>query len=105
MSRKKQVIELESDGIGKEELFSLPPVVCPQCAGRGYFREEISRLEVKEIPCPYCEGKGRIFGTAFVYWQPYENEKSVIDNLKEFYHEMEKRTTYRSNRTGIAQSV
>lgn len=105
MSLKKQIIELESDGIGKEELFSFPPVLCPQCAGRGYFREEVSHREVKETPCPYCEGKGRIFCTTYVYWQPYTCEKSIINNLKEFYHEMEKRKAHRGYGAGTAQSV
>lgn len=94
MSRKKQIIELEADGVGKEELFSFPPIPCPKCAGRGYFTEEVSREEVKEIPCPYCQGKGQIFCTAYVYWQPYTGRENNITNLKEFYHEMEKRKTH-----------
>lgn len=94
MSQKKQIIELASDGIGKEELLSFPPVPCPQCAGRGHFTEEVSRQEVKETPCPYCEGKGRVFCTAHILWQPYGGEESIIRNLKELYHEMEKRTTH-----------
>lgn len=105
MSRKKQVIELESDGIRKEELFSFPPLPCPACAGRGYFTEEISRQEVKEIPCPHCQGKGNVFCTVFVYWQPYAGERNPINNLKDFYYEMEKRKDYRSDGERTTQLV
>lgn len=105
MSRKKQVIELEPEGIGKEELFSLHPVRCASCAGRGYFTEEVDRYEVKETPCSYCEGKGRIYATVYVCWQPYAGEKDVINNLKEFYHEMDKRKVGRGDGARTAQSI
>lgn len=91
MSKEKRTLEIESDGISKEELFNFPPIDCPQCNGRGHFVEEIGRDKIQETPCLYCGGEGVVMCTAFVWWHPYRGKASIISNLKQFYHEMEKR--------------
>lgn len=91
MSAKKQIIEIESDGVSKEELFTFPPIRCPQCGGYGFFVEEIGRDNMKETPCPYCDGMGSVACTVFAWWRPYRGEKSIINNLKQLYDEVGKR--------------
>lgn len=91
MSKKKRIVEIEPDGVSKEELFTFPSIRCPVCSGRGYFTEEVGRDTLKEAPCPYCEGAGQVSCTVFAWWRPHTEGHSSINNLKEFYYEVEKR--------------
>lgn len=94
MSTRKQIVEIESDGVRKEELFTFAPVRCPRCNGKGGFTEEIGRNTIKETPCPYCAGSGRVACAVLVWWRPYIGDESSIKNLKQFYDEVEKRGNY-----------
>ncbi len=67
MSKRREMIILETDGRIHKEAFCSRPMTCPYCNGRGWFYDG---LGLPETICPDCEGSGEVIALVTIDWQP-----------------------------------
>ena len=76
MSKTKQVLELSSPSMKtKHERLTGLVQQCNYCCGNGWLWSRYGSLNPVIVPCPMCEGTGKMQPVITIEWKPVCQDK------------------------------
>lgn len=76
MSKTKQVLELSSPSMKtKHERLTGLVQQCNYCCGNGWLWSRDAHLNPVNVPCPMCEGTGKMQPVITIEWKPVCQDK------------------------------
>lgn len=74
MSKTRQILDLSSPTIetGHERIIGLAQQ-CNYCCGNGWFWGLDEYHESVKVPCPICNGAGKVIPEIDIEWKPADN--------------------------------
>lgn len=73
MTSVKTMLELRSPKLKrKEETTTVEGLKCNYCEGNGWFWGTDELGEDTKVPCPMCQGSGKLNAEITIRWKPWE---------------------------------